>query len=112
MLTRLSFDLIQFAGVMAIKTHVDNAGRLLRALGYGRKKGSDHSVSDRLQTDHDHTADGTPRPRTYVDRLVRSFASFVVLPVIVGLLLDLYVLFPLKYGFSDMTPVFYASEAW
>lgn len=42
----------------------------------------------------------------------RIFVLFGILPVLSALALDLYVLFPLKYGVSSMTPVFYAAEAW
>lgn len=43
-------------------------------------------------------------------RKLPSVLFMAALPV--GLLLDLYILFPLKYGFSTMTPVFYVQEAW
>jgi hypothetical protein len=36
----------------------------------------------------------------------------VIVPIGVALAVDLYVLIPLKYGASDMTPVFYVQEAW
>lgn len=37
---------------------------------------------------------------------------YAVLPLLVGLCLELYIFAPLKYGTSDATPVFYAAEAW
>ncbi len=49
----------------------------------------------------------------YVAR--RAYVIFTVLfcmPVGVGMLLELYVLQPIKYGASDMTPVIYPFEAW
>jgi hypothetical protein len=36
----------------------------------------------------------------------------VIIPIGVALAVDLYVLLPLKYGNSNMTPVFYVQEAW
>lgn len=44
-----------------------------------------------------------------------GYSAFVVLgcmPMLVALNLEVFVLMPGRYGWSDMTPVFYASEAW
>lgn len=46
-------------------------------------------------------------------RCAYSFLTVVVVvPIAVGLLVDLYVVLPLRYGLSTMTPVFYVAEAW
>jgi hypothetical protein len=45
-------------------------------------------------------------------RFERGVVLYALAPLMLGLGLDLYVFFPLKYGVSDMTPVFYAAEAW
>jgi hypothetical protein len=47
-----------------------------------------------------------------IQRYTKATGLLVIIPLAAGLLLDLYVLFPLKYGMSDMTPVFYAAESW
>lgn len=37
---------------------------------------------------------------------------YAVIPLLLGLCLELYVIAPFKYGRSDVTPVFYTAEAW
>jgi hypothetical protein len=37
---------------------------------------------------------------------------YAVIPLLIGLCLELYAFAPLKYGRSDVTPVFYTAEAW
>ena len=106
----------QFAGVTAVQSIVVNVRNLRQELGYDPKKRENLSVLERLRAETDTAESSSSVSQLSVRKvgkmIVRVIALFIVLPTIAGLLLELYVFFPLKYGFSDMTPVFYASEAW
>jgi hypothetical protein len=107
---------LQFAGLTILQNGVENIQALRKELGYGSKKRDIHSTMDRLRAQVDGIERGTGgsewTARRFGRQIYRLAACLLVLPLVVGLFLELYVLFPLKYGISDMTPVFYASEAW
>jgi len=98
----------QFVGVFLLDTARQSFSKARTLLGYSN---ASPSVIEKLRA-----AGAIPETQTSLVQTITRYTiatGFLVLvPLAAGLLLDLYVFFPLKYGMSEMTPVFYAAESW